>query len=62
MDNPNAAETQADELIGDLVDFLEFSLRKMDAPSGRRIMRRYGIKFYYREDEPRDPDDPAPVE
>jgi hypothetical protein len=48
---------RADELISDLVDYLGFSLRKLDGPSPRRIMRRYGIKFNYRAGETRDPDD-----
>ncbi len=56
-----AEATQADALIGDLVDYLEFYLRRLDAPSQRRIMRRYGVKFYYRPGEPPDPED-APVE
>jgi hypothetical protein len=35
-------------LLGDWVDYLEFGLRKLDAPSQRRIMRRYGVRFYIR--------------
>ena len=42
---------RADELIGDLVDYLDFATRKLDGPSQRRIMRRYGIKFAYRPGE-----------
>ncbi len=36
---------QADELIGDVIDELQFNLRKMDDSSARRIMRRYGVNF-----------------
>ena len=47
---------RADELIGDLVDTLDFATRKLDGPSQRRIMRRYGIKFAYRPGETPEPD------
>lgn len=50
---------QADALIGDLVDYLEFYLRRLDAPSQRRIMRRYGIRFHYRAGETPDPEEPV---
>jgi hypothetical protein len=56
-----ADAVQADALIGDLMDYLEFYLRRLDAPSQRWIMRRYGVKYYYRPGEPPDPED-APVE
>ncbi len=50
---------RADELIADLVDDLEFGLRKMDGPGRRRMMRRYGIRFHYSPGEEPDPDDAA---
>jgi len=49
---------QADALIADLMDYLAFNLRRQDAPSQRRIMRRYGVKFHYREGETPDPEEP----
>ena len=52
---------RADELIGDLVDYLDFATRKLDGPSQRRIMRRYGIKFAYRAGETPEPE-PTPEE
>ncbi len=48
---------RADELIADLVDDLEFGLRKMDGLSRRRITRRYAVRFYYLAGEKPDPDD-----
>jgi hypothetical protein len=52
-----ADQAQAEALIADLVAHLVFNLRRMDAPSQRRIMRRYGFKFHYGKGEARDPDD-----
>ena len=61
LDDAQAAATagapRADELITDLVDYLNFCLRKLDGPGWRRIMRRYGIRFSYRAGETPDPDD-----
>jgi hypothetical protein len=53
---------QADALIADLMDYLAFNLRRQDAPSQRRIMRRYGTKFHYREGETPDPEEPVEEE
>ena len=65
MDKAQAAAAgdtaRADELIGDLVDTLDFATRKLDGPSQRRIMRRYGIKFAYRPGETPDPEQ-TPIE
>ncbi len=36
---------QADDIIADVIDELQFHLRKMDSTSARRIMRSYGIRF-----------------
>jgi len=48
---------EADELIQEVMDELRFNLRKLDAPSQRRIMRLYGARFRYLPGEPADPDD-----
>ena len=40
-----ALRPQADELIQETIDQLRFSLRKMDGPSQRRVMRSYGAVF-----------------
>jgi len=37
--------TTADEWIDEIIDELDFSLRKFDDPSRRRIMRTYGFKY-----------------
>lgn len=37
------------------------TLRKLDAPSQRRIMRTYGANFYYPKGEQPDPDDMEPI-
>ena len=49
---------QADEIIQEVIDELRFALRKQDAPSQRRIMRRYGARFHYLPDETPDADEP----
>lgn len=36
---------EVDLLIKDIVADLKYNLRKMDAPSRRRVMRRYGVTF-----------------
>lgn len=36
---------EANDIIADVMDELEFTLRKMDDASARRIMRTYGITF-----------------
>lgn len=51
------AVAQANDLIGDLVAYLEFALRKEPLSSQRQEMRRYGIKFGYRAGETPDPED-----
>ncbi len=38
---------RADELIRDVRDVVQFSARKMDAASQRRILRAYGARYYY---------------
>lgn len=50
---------QANELIGDLVAYLEFALRKEPPSSQRQEMRRYNLKFGYRTGETPDPEDPG---
>lgn len=35
----------ADDIIRDIIDDLEYNLRKMDDASRRRIMRTYGVEF-----------------
>ena len=38
---------RADELIRDVRDVVQFSARKMDTASQRRILRAYGARYYY---------------
>jgi hypothetical protein len=54
-----ALRPRADELIAEVMAELRFTLRKKDAPSQRRTMRRYGARFKYLRGEPRDADDVA---
>lgn len=42
------------------MDQLRFNLRKLDAPSQRRVMRSYGATFSYEASEVVDPEDAAP--
>jgi hypothetical protein len=56
---------RAEALIYEVMDQLRFNLRKLDAPSQRRIMRSYGATFTYAAGEPVDADDqtlsPEPI-
>ncbi|MCA9874771.1 MAG: hypothetical protein KC441_13970 [Anaerolineales bacterium] len=52
-----ACRAQADRLITDVMAELRFMLRRLDAPSQRRIMRTYGASFAYLRDESPDADD-----
>ena len=52
---------QADELISDVMSELRLTLRKLDMPSQRRIMRSYGAQFKYLQGEEVDPEDEAPI-
>ena len=52
---------KADELIGDIMAELRLTLRKLDYPSQRRIMRSYGARFKYLQGEEVDQDDNEPV-
>lgn len=54
-----AKRAQADETISDIMDDLRSSLRRLDAPTQRRIMRGYGATFAALPGEPIDPT-PAP--
>ncbi len=45
---------KADEVIGDIIDDLEYNLRKKEASICRRIMRTYGVTFAYAIGEPVD--------
>ncbi len=38
--------TQADDLIDQAIGYLQLALRKLDAPSQRRVMRTYGVVFH----------------
>lgn len=49
-----ALRPRADELIGEVMDELRFTLRKKDDPSQRRIMRTYGATFTFLPGEPQD--------
>jgi len=42
---------QADELIHDIHDYLNFVLRKKDAASRRRIIQTYGFSYTYQKGE-----------
>lgn len=53
--------TQSDDLINLVMAELRLTLRKLDAPSQRRIMRTYGANFYYPKGEVVDPDDMEPI-
>lgn len=53
-----ALRVQADELIDEVMAQLRYVLRRLEAPSQRRIMRTYGAEFAYLEGEP--PDEPVP--
>ena len=46
-----------DEAISDVLADLQYSLRKEEAPSQRRIMRTYGAKYDYAPGEPIPPDE-----
>ena len=50
---------RADELLTDLVDYVEFGARKLDTASQRRVLRRYGFKFSYKPGETPDAEDEA---
>jgi hypothetical protein len=52
---------QANELIQDIIAELRMTLRKLDRPSKRRIMRSYGARFQYLKGETVDPDDEEPI-
>ena len=52
---------KADELIDDIMAELRFSLRKLETPSQRRIMRSYGARYKYLKGEKVDPDDNEPI-
>ncbi len=39
--------SKADELITDIIDELEYNLRKLDPSHKRRIMRSYGVTYRY---------------
>lgn len=49
----------ADGHIVDIIEELRHSLRKMDEPSQRRIIRSYGFKFEYSPGEPQPPEAPV---
>jgi hypothetical protein len=57
-----ALRSQADGLLEEVMADLRYRLRKLDAPSQRRIMRTYGARFRYLPGEPVDPDDPGTPE
>ncbi len=46
----------ADQLIKDIWDEVEFSLRQLDAPSLRRRAREWGVTYALRPGEPEEPD------
>ena len=46
--------TKVDEAIVDIIAELEFNLRREEASSRRRVMRRYGVTFTYAKGEPQD--------
>ena len=48
---------EADRLIKEVRALIIFSTRKMDAPSQRRVLRRYGARYAYRKNETRDEGD-----
>lgn len=52
---------EADGLIADVMAELRLTLRKLDMPSQRRIMRSYGAQFKYLRGETVDPDDNEPI-
>ena len=47
--------TSAGELIKDVYAELQYHLRKLDAPSQRRIIKTYGFRYYYQPGEPAEP-------
>ena len=52
---------EADELIADTMAELRLTLRKLDMPSQRRVMRSYGAQFKYLKGETVDTDDNEPI-
>jgi hypothetical protein len=48
---------QVDAAITDVVAELRFALRRLDPPSQRRVLRRYGARFRYLEGEPVEDED-----
>lgn len=55
-----ALRPRADELIQEVMDTLRFTLRKLDRPSQRRIMRTYGATFVPLPGEPDEEPLPGP--
>ncbi len=53
--------TSAGELFKDVYAELQFNLRKLDAPSQRRIIKTYGFRYYYQPGEPVEPETEAPA-
>lgn len=58
-----ALRPEADRLIEEGIAALRYQLRRMDAPSQRRVQRRYGYTFAYLPGEPteEEPAEPAPA-
>ncbi|MGE4288407.1 MAG: hypothetical protein AB7E36_06945 [Salinivirgaceae bacterium] len=48
--------TSVGELFKDVYAELQFNLRKLDAPSQRRIIKTYGFRYYYQPGEPAEPE------
>ncbi|RPH97861.1 MAG: hypothetical protein EHM72_13245 [Calditrichaeota bacterium] len=53
-DTVRALRPPIDALIGDAMAEMEFALRRAPAAARRRKMRRYGVRYYRRNSEPKD--------
>ena len=55
----NQLRPEADQLIRDVWDEVEFSLRQLDTPTLRRRAREWGVFYALRPGEPEEPATPA---
>mgnify|MGYP001389624254 CR=1 FL=1 len=52
---------EADRIIRDIWDEVEFALRRLDPPSLRRRAREWGVFYALRPGEPAEPETPEPT-
>lgn len=57
----SALRPEADSVIRDVWDEVEFALRRLDPPSLRRRAREWGVFYALRPGEPEEPATPEPA-